>query len=51
MKWTLLAAGIYTAFLLAMAERQAGAGIGRLTTSVLRIDNYTLIKRASVQSP
>ena len=51
MKWTLFAAGIYTVVLLIMAERQASAGIELLTKSIMRSDDYTLLKRASLQSP
>lgn len=51
MKWTLVAAGIYTVILLTMAERQASAGIELLTKSIIRGDDYTLLKRASLQSP
>ena len=51
MKWTLFAAGIYTVILLTMAERQASAGIELLTKSIMRGDDYTLLKRASLQSP
>jgi len=51
MKWTLFAAGIYTVILLTMAERQASAGIELLTKSITRGDDYTLLKRASLQSP
>jgi hypothetical protein len=51
MKWTLLAAGIYTVVLLIMAERQASAGIELLTKSIMRSGDYTLLKRASLQSP
>ena len=50
MKWTLLAAGIYTVVLLIMAERQASAGIELLTKSIMRSDDYTFLKRASLQS-
>lgn len=48
MKWTLLAAGIYTVILLTMAERQASVGIELLTKSIMRGNDY---KRASLQSP
>jgi hypothetical protein len=51
MKWTLLAAGIYTVSLLIMAERQASAGIELFAKSIMRSDDYTLLKRASLQSP
>ena len=51
MKWALLAAGIYTVILLVMAERQASAGIELLTKIIIRSDDYTLLKRASLQSP
>jgi hypothetical protein len=34
-----------------MAERQASAGIELLTKSIMRSDDYTLLKRASLQSP
>ena len=43
MKWTLLAAGIYTVILLTMAERQASAGIELLTKSIMRGDDYTFL--------
>ena len=52
MKWALFAAGIHGNFsLLTMAERQASAGIELLTKSIMRSDDYTLLKRASLQGP
>ena len=52
MKWTLLAAGIYTLLLISFAERQVRAGIERLSSAdILRMDGEALLKRPSLQSP
>ena len=52
MKWTLLAAGIYTLLLFSFAERQVRAGIERLfSADILRMDGEALLKHPSLQSP
>ena len=52
MKWTLLAAGIYTVLLIVFAERQVRARVERLSSGdILRIDGESAAKAPLTTKP